>query len=177
MNVEGRNSTASCRLSRKTVEPHLETYVKMLLVSRSTTFLTTTTCKDARISRYERREVGKNMKYNTCLENKEKNPWIRKKWKQSHGKRLEKGMNLASGPTRHVSRFHGATFDRFNFVLSDSDSGKIYVIPKCFRDTDTTAKSVSSNSSSKNLDTAIYTNSGKLKILKISNLIFNASWP
>ena len=55
------------------------------------------------------------------------------------------------------------------FVLPDSNSGKFYVIPKCFRDTDTTAKSVSSNSSSKNLDTAIYANSGKPKILKISD--------
>ena len=63
----------------------------------------------------------------------------------------------------------------FNSVLSDSDAGKLYVISKYFRDTDTTAKSVSSNSSSKNSDTAIYTNSGKLKILKISNLISNAS--
>ena len=61
------------------------------------------------------------------------------------------------------------------FVHPDSNAGKLYVIPKCFRDMDTTAKSVSSNSSSKNSDTTIYTNSGKLKILKISNLIFNVS--
>ena len=52
------------------------------------------------------------------------------------------------------------------FVLPGSNSGKLYVVFKCFRDTDTTAKSVSSNSSSKNSDTAIYANSGKLKILK-----------
>ena len=62
------------------------------------------------------------------------------------------------------------------FVHPDSDADKIYVIPKCFRDTDTTAKSVSADSNSKNSDTAIYVNSGKLKILKISNLNSGASW-
>ena len=56
------------------------------------------------------------------------------------------------------------------FVLSDSNSGKFYVIFKCFSDTDTTAKSVSADSNSKNSDIVIYTNSGKLKILKISDL-------
>ena len=61
------------------------------------------------------------------------------------------------------------------FGLPNSDPGKLYVIPKCFRDTDTTAKSVSSNSSSKNLDTAIYANSDKPKISKISDLNSNAS--
>ena len=61
------------------------------------------------------------------------------------------------------------------FVHPDSNTGKLYVISKCFRDTDTTAKSVSSNSSSKNSDTAIYVNSGKLKILKISDLNSSAS--
>ena len=62
-----------------------------------------------------------------------------------------------------------------NFVHPDSDAGKLYVIPKCFCDTDTIAKSVSSNSSSKNSDTAIYANFGKLKILKISDLNSDAS--
>ena len=61
------------------------------------------------------------------------------------------------------------------FGLPDSNVGKFYVIFKCFRDTDTTAKSVSSNSSSKNSNTEIYANSGKLKILKISNLNSSAS--
>ena len=56
--------------------------------------------------------------------------------------------------------------DWFNFVLLDSDAGKLYVILKYFRDTDTITKSVSSNSSSKNSDPAKYVNSGKLKILK-----------
>ena len=89
--------------------------------------------------------------------------------------KARKSMNLASGPTRHVSKFHGATFDRFNFVLLNFDLSKFYVIPKCFRDTDTTTKSVFLNSSSKNLDTAIYANSGKLKILKVSDLNFGVS--
>ena len=61
------------------------------------------------------------------------------------------------------------------FVLPDSNPGKLYVIFKCFRDTNTTAKSVSADSDSKNSDTAIYANSGKLKILKISNLNSDAS--
>ena len=89
--------------------------------------------------------------------------------------RLKKMGNFAFkwAPVSRVA----TTFRRFNFVLSDSDSGKLYVIFKCFRDTDTTAKSVSSNSSSKNSDTAIYANSGKLKILKISNLNSDASRP
>ena len=60
--------------------------------------------------------------------------------------------------------------DWFNFVLSDSDAGKFYVILKCFCDTDTTAKFVSADSNTKNSDTAIYANSGKLKILKIPDL-------
>ena len=78
------------------------------------------------------------------------------------------------GPAWHVStpRLTGLIF-----ILPDSDAGKFYAIPKCFRDTDTTPKSVSADSNSKNLDTAIYANSGKLKIQKISNLNFNASWP
>ena len=76
------------------------------------------------------------------------------------------------GPTRHMSRSRLAGSI---FVLSDSDSGKLYVIPKCFRDTDTTAKSVSADSNSKNSGTTIYANSGKLKILKISDSNSNAS--
>ena len=61
------------------------------------------------------------------------------------------------------------------FGFSDFNSGKLYVISKCFRDTDTTAKSVSVDSNSKNSDTVIYANSGKLKILKISDLNSGAS--
>ena len=62
------------------------------------------------------------------------------------------------GPARHVSRFRSASsiFDH-----SDSNPGKLYVIFKCFRDTDTTAKSVSPNSSSKNLNSTKYANCGK----------------
>ena len=66
-------------------------------------------------------------------------------------------------------------FGQFNYVLPDSNLGKLYVIPKCFHDTDTTAKSVSADSNSKNSNTAIYANFGKLKILKISDLNFGAS--
>ena len=97
-----------------------------------------------------------------CMQNK---PW---KW-------LNRKKNLASNGT-HVPCVT-FSFGRFNFVLSDPDPGKLYVIPKCFRDTDTTVKSVSADSNSKNSDTAIYANSGKLKILKISYLNFSASWP
>ena len=67
------------------------------------------------------------------------------------------------------------SFGRFNSVLPDSDSGKLYVIPKGFCDTNTTTKSVSADSNLKNSDTAIYANSGKLKILKISDLNSSAS--
>ena len=68
-------------------------------------------------------------------------------------------------------------FDCSDAAHPNFDSGEFYVHPKCFRDTDTTAKFVSSNFSSKNSDTAIYANSGKLKILKISNLNSGASGP
>ena len=71
-------------------------------------------------------------------------------------------MLATNGPTPRVA----ISFGRFNFVLPDSEAGKIYVIPKCFRDTDTTAKSVSSNSSSKNSDPAKYANYGKPNTLK-----------
>ena len=79
-----------------------------------------------------------------------------------------KGLKLAwvlnpRGP-RHVSRFRGTSFNRFNFVLPDSDPDILYVILKDFRDTDTTAKSVSSNSSSKNSNPTKYANPGKPKI-------------
>ena len=60
----------------------------------------------------------------------------------------------------------GASIVGFNFVLLDSDAGKFYVILKCFRDTDTTAKFVSPNSSSKNSDMVIYANFGKPYSLK-----------
>ena len=58
------------------------------------------------------------------------------------------------------------SFDQFNFVLPDSNPGKLQVIPKYFQDMDATTKSVSSNSRSKNLDPAEYANSGKPKPLK-----------
>ena len=74
------------------------------------------------------------------------------------------------GPTCHVSASRAAGSI---FVLLDSDSGKLYAIPKCFRDTDATAKSVSSNSSSKNLDMPNLADSGKPKIPKIIQLKFS----
>ena len=40
--------------------------------------------------------------------------------------------------------------DCFNPDLPDSDSGKLYILPKCFRDADATVKSVSANSRLKN---------------------------
>ena len=67
-----------------------------------------------------------------------------------------KQRNLVSNGT-HVTRV-ATPLTGLIFVHPDSDVGKLYVIFKCFRDTDTTAKSVSSNSSSKNSDTAIYAN-------------------
>ena len=141
----------------------------MFLASRSTTFLTTTTRENARIMRYERKEVefSKNSKgfFLFFLKNRE--------LKQSHGKGLKiKGLACWGGA--HMPRVTTSS-DWFNFVLLDSDAGKFYIILKCFRDTDTTAKSVSSNSSSKNSDTAIYANSGKLKFLKISDLNSSSS--
>ena len=57
-------------------------------------------------------------------------------------------------------------FDWFNFVLLDSDASKLYIISKYFRDMDTTAESVSSNSSTKDSDPAKYANSSKPNTLK-----------
>ena len=48
----------------------------------------------------------------------------------------------------------------------DSDLGKLYVFLKCFRNTDATVKSVSSNSISKNSNMSNLANSKKLKTLK-----------
>ena len=73
-------------------------------------------------------------------------------WKQSHGMAFKENQDLACGPQGATCR---VLINRLIFVLLDSDSGKLYVIFKYFLDTDTTAKSVSSNSSSKNSDTVI----------------------
>ena len=85
-------------------------------------------------------------------------------WHECHGKCFKRmGFWHQMGPTDHVS---GPRLIGLIFVLPDSNSGKLYAIPKCFRDTDTTAKSVSPNSSSKNLDSVRYANFGKPNTLK-----------
>ena len=70
-------STANCRLSRKTVEPPRETYVKTLLASRSTTFLTTEFSENARITRYEGKEVENLRNLKCWKKNKMKRSWNR----------------------------------------------------------------------------------------------------
>ena len=169
------NSTINCYLSRKIVKSSRENYVKMFLAARSTAFLTAKTRKDVQIVRYERGEkifprISKLTKILRKLKNKKKESRMlaKKPWKW-----LKRSRILASNGT-HMPRVT-FSFDQFNFVLPDSDPGKLYVIPKCFRDTDTTAKFVFSNSSSKNSDPSKYANSGKPKILKIYDLNSNAS--
>ena len=150
-------------------EPTCETYVKILLASRSTAFLTTTTRKNTQITRYEGKEINFPKVFPIFFFFF----FLLNRGIHSHENGFIKPKKLPTkGVPRHVSRPRSAGSI---FVLLDFDPGKLYAIPKCFRDTDTTAKSVSSNSSSKNSNTAIYVNSGKLKILKISNLNSGAS--
>ena len=144
----------------------------MTTAARSTSFLTTETHKKLLNERYEKRNVifhkipQRILFFSLFFV-------METVGLKSHGTKALKAKFFASkwAPSPRVT----ISLSRFNFGLPNSDATKLYIIPKCFRDTDRTAKSVSSNSSSKNSDTAIYANSGKLKILKISNLISNAS--
>ena len=52
------HSLANCLLDRKMVEPAAKNYAKMLLASRSTTFPTAKTHKNAQITRYEGKELN-----------------------------------------------------------------------------------------------------------------------
>ena len=133
-----------------------------------------------RISRYKRREKLFFMKIINFPKSKAK---LKKAIlegqcpKTKPRQRLLKGKNLVfQGSSRATCRnFHDSLLDQFNSIFLDSDSGKIYVIFKCFHNANTTAKSVSSNSSSKNSDPTKYASFGKPKILKISDLNSNAS--
>ena len=85
---------------------------------------------------------------------------------RSHELAFKRQRKLAcGGPPPHMPRVATPLIGLI-FVLPDSNAGKLYAIFKCFRDTDTTAKSVSADSNLKNSNTVIYANSGKLKILK-----------